>query len=46
MAELPARELWLWKDKTALAKVREGLAQSARREVVPLDRSTLPKDDG
>ena len=45
MAEVPARELWLWKNEEALASVQRGLAQAGRGEVTPLDLSTLPDDE-
>lgn len=33
MVEIPARESWLLKNKTALASVRKGLSQSAKGEL-------------
>ncbi len=45
MAEIPARELWLWKNEGALASVLRGLEQAKRGEIEPLDLSTLPDDD-
>ncbi len=33
MVEIPASENWLFKNKTALASVRRGIAQSAKGEV-------------
>lgn len=33
MVEIPARENWLFKNKSALASVQKGLSQSAKGEV-------------
>ena len=44
-AEIPARERWLFKNKKALAAVREGLAQSARGEVYDLGSFAAYADD-
>jgi hypothetical protein len=32
VAVIPKREMWLWKNKTALKAVKEGLEQSAKGE--------------
>lgn len=45
MAEIPARELWLWKNKKALESVQRGIAQAGRGETTVLDLSTLADDD-
>ncbi|MBX9704997.1 MAG: hypothetical protein K5Q00_01985, partial [Gammaproteobacteria bacterium] len=37
MAEIPARERWLFENPEALAKVKEGLRQSAAGKVHKLD---------
>ncbi len=36
MVEIPAREKWLFKNKTALESVKRGLTQSAQGESKPL----------
>lgn len=45
MAEIPAKEVWLWNNEGALASVRRGLEQSAAGRVKPLDLASLPADD-
>ena len=36
VAIIPEKELWIWKNKEALAAVKEGLEQSAKGETVSL----------
>lgn len=45
MAEVPAQEVWLWRNQQALDSVRRGLAEAGRGEVTPLDLSALPDDE-
>ena len=44
--EIPARELWLYKNPEALAMVEEGLLQSARGEIVRMGSFAQYADDG
>jgi hypothetical protein len=43
--EVPAAEAWLWENKSALAAVQEGLAQSARGETKYLGSFAKFADD-
>jgi hypothetical protein len=45
MAEIPAREMWLWTNKAALESVQRGLHQARRGKTKPLDLSELGGDD-
>lgn len=45
LVEIPERELWLYKNKKALASLERGLEDAAKGRVKKLDLSTLPEDD-
>ena len=44
--DIPARELWLYRNPEALEKVERGLKQAAEGKTKPLDPSLLADDDG
>jgi hypothetical protein len=45
MAEIPAREVWLWNNKDALESVQRGLAQAGRGETTVFNLSELPDNE-
>lgn len=45
LVEIPERELWIYKNKKALASLERGLKDAAEGKVRKLDLSTLPETD-
>lgn len=43
LVEIPERELWIYKNKKALASLERGLEDAARGRVKKLDLSSLPE---
>ena len=45
VVEVPAREVWLYKNKAALKSVRKGLRESAQGKTAKLDESLLAPEE-
>ena len=45
LIEIPERETWVYKNKSALASLEKGLRDAAEGKVRKLDLSTLPEID-